>query len=85
MKEINSRQANFTLPSDIIEELRHSVPRGEQSRVVADALRRELKRLRFRRALENSFGAWQNEDHQELEQGTKSYIRQSRRSSRAMD
>jgi hypothetical protein len=31
------RQANFTLPEDLLEELRRAVPRGEQSRVVGEA------------------------------------------------
>jgi len=82
MPEVNLRQANFTLPSDLVDELRRSVPKGEQSKVVADALRKELKRLRFRRALEHTFGAWQGEEHPELEQGTEQYIRELRRSSR---
>ena len=67
MPEVNLRQASFTLPSDLVDELRRSVPKGEQSKVVADALRKELKRLRFRRALERTFGAWQCEEHPELE------------------
>ena len=82
MSQTSSRQANFLLPSDLLDELRHSVPRGEQSKVVADALRKELKRLRFRRALEHTFGAWQDEEHPELAQGTEKYISQLRHSSR---
>lgn len=38
------KQANFMLPVDLIEELRRSVPRREQSKAVAEALRKELKR-----------------------------------------
>jgi len=82
MRDAPSRQANFALPGELIDELRHSVPRGEQSKVVADALRKELKRLRFRRALEHTFGAWGNEEHPELEQGTEQYVSWVRCSSR---
>ena len=52
------RQANFTLPADLLEELKRIVPKGEQSRVVGEALRAELKRLRLRASLKLSFGAW---------------------------
>lgn len=76
------KQANFVLPADLIEELRRSVPKREQSKVVAEALRKELKRLRFRRALDESFGAWSKEPHPELEQGVDHYLREMRRSSR---
>jgi Flp pilus assembly protein CpaB len=82
VKDSSARQANFILPGDLIDELRRSVPRGEQSKVVADALRKELKRLRFRQALEHAFGAWRIEEHPELEQGTEQYVSWLRRSSR---
>lgn len=77
------RQANFMLPVDLIEELRRSVPRREQSKVVAEALRKELKRMKLRRALSESFGAWRSEAHPELERGTERYVREMRRSTRA--
>jgi hypothetical protein len=78
-----ARQANFLLPEDLLAELRNSVPKREQSRVVAEALRRELKRLRLVKAIETSFGAWRDEDHPELSEGADAYIRQIRKSTRA--
>jgi hypothetical protein len=64
-----TRQANFLLPDDVIEELKASVPRRQQSKVVAEALRKELKRLKLAKALETSFGAWKEKDHPELKKG----------------
>lgn len=52
------RQANFLLPEDLLKDLRRLVPRGEQSQVVGESLRRELKRRKFKTALQKSFGAW---------------------------
>jgi hypothetical protein len=77
-----TRQANFLLPEDLIEELRKSVPRREQSKVIAEALRKELKRLKLQKALETSFGAWKGEDHPELQQGTEAFIKSLRKSDR---
>ena len=77
-----TRQANFTLPEDLLDELRRAVPRGEQSRVVGEALRNELTRIRFRRALDQSFGSWSRSRHPELARGTRPYVRAQRRSSR---
>jgi hypothetical protein len=82
MSNAKTRQANFSLPNDLLEELRRQVPRGEQSKVVADAVRKELLRMRFRRAIDDAFGAWKAEDHPELEEGTEHYLRRLRRSSR---
>jgi len=77
-----TKQANFLLPEDLIEKLRQVVPKREQSKVVAEALRKELKRLKLRKAIDTSFGAWENKKHPELRDGTEGYIRQIRKSTR---
>ena len=77
-----SRQANFLLPEDLVEELKRSVPVREQSKMVTEALKRELKRLRLQRVLESSFGAWRGEDHPELKKGPESFVRKLRKTGR---
>jgi hypothetical protein len=77
-----TKQANFTLPEDLLEELRKTVPKGEQSKVVGEALRNELKRIKFKVALQRSFGAWRGGDHPELSQGVRRFVRSARKSSR---
>ena len=77
-----TREANFTLPEDLLNELKRTVPKGEQSKVVGDALRHELKRIRFKKALQSSFGAWKKGAHPELAQGTRRFVRSIRKSSR---
>lgn len=74
------RQANFLLPAELLDELRRTVPRGQQSRIVGEALRNELRRLRFRRAVTDSFGAWKASAHPELARGTRRFVRSLRRS-----
>lgn len=77
-----TRQANFTLPEDLLDELKRTVPKGEQSKVVGDALRHELKRIRFKKALQNSFGAWKKGAHPELTKGAHRFVRSLRKSTR---
>ncbi len=77
-----TKQANFLLPKDLLEDLKNSVPRMEQSKVVAEALKKELKRIKLKTALEESFGIWKSGDHPELAEGTDKYIRRTRKSSR---
>lgn len=79
---VATRQANFLLPEDLIEELRKSVPRREQSKVIAEALRKELKRMKLQKALQTSFGAWKDEDRPELQEGTEAFIKSLRKSDR---
>lgn len=76
------RQANFLLPVELLEELRRAAPRGQQSRIVGEALRNELRRLRFRTAVTDSFGAWKASTHPELARGTRRFVRSLRRSTR---
>ena len=79
---IPTRQANFLLPEDLIDKLKKAVPKRQQSKVVAEALRKELKRIKLERALERSFGAWKDEDHPELKAGTDARIKNLRKSGR---
>lgn len=79
---IITKQANFTLPEDLLEELRQTIPKGEQSKVVSEALRNELKRIKFQKALDLSFGAWKGQRHPELAKGTHTFVRKVRKSSR---
>ena len=79
---METKQANFLLPVELLRELRARVPRGEQSRVVAEALRCELQRRRLREAIDKAYGAWANNPHPELADGVEAYIRRSRSSKR---
>lgn len=77
------RQANFLLPEDLLDDLKKSVAKRQQSKLVADALRKELKRLKMEKSLRESFGAWKDKDHPELKKGAEAFVRQSRKSSRS--
>lgn len=77
-----TKQANFLLPEDLLEELKIVASKRQQSKVVADALRKELKRLRLEKVLNPSFGAWKNNDHPEFKEGTDAYVRRLRKSTR---
>lgn len=77
-----TKQANFLLPEELIEELRMAVPKREQSKIVAEALKKELKRIKLQGVLQSSFGVWKEKDHPELKEGAKSFIRRLRRSTR---
>jgi hypothetical protein len=77
-----AKQANFTFPQDVLDELRMVVPKGEQSKVVSEALRNELKRIKFRKTIQESFGAWKAKAHPELTKGARRFVRSLRKSGR---
>ncbi|MEK6766792.1 MAG: hypothetical protein AABY49_11275 [Planctomycetota bacterium] len=70
-----TKQANFLLPKEILDDLKKNVPRMQQSKVVAEALKKELKRIKLSRNLQESFGAWNKEDHPELAVGNRQKAR----------
>jgi hypothetical protein len=76
------KQANFQLPEELLDELRATVGKREQSKFVSDALRRELQRLRQLKAVDASFGSWQSVKHPELASGVDRFVRSVRKSSR---
>ena len=79
----STKQANFLLPEDLLDELKMTVSKRQQSKVVADALRKELKRLKLEKVLQTSFGAWKEKNHPELKESTEVFVRKLRRSSRS--
>ncbi|MBI2083227.1 MAG: hypothetical protein HYT76_06620 [Deltaproteobacteria bacterium] len=70
------RQANFLIPQEVLDDLRRLVPRGEQSQVVTNALKLELKRRKLKATLKASFGAWGG--HKNL-RSARSFVRKLRR------
>jgi len=64
-----SVRINVLLPAGVAKDLREYVPSRKRARFVAEAVERELRRLRLQAALEASAGAWQDEDHPELADG----------------
>ena len=76
------KQANFLLSEEVLEELRRSVAKREQSQFVEAALQKELKRLKLQNILETGFGVWKDSDHPELAAGTDRFVRNLRKTTR---
>ncbi len=64
-----SVRMNILLPAGVAKDLREYVPPRKRARFVADAVERELRRLRLEAALDASAGAWQDADHPDLADG----------------
>ena len=64
-----SVRMNILLPASLAKDLREAVPARKRARFVAEAVERELRRLRLQAALDASAGAWADADHPELADG----------------
>ena len=60
---------SIMLPAGLVKDLRHHVPARQRNNFVAQAVARELERLRLQKALDASAGAWKDADHPELADG----------------
>ncbi len=60
---------NVLLPAAVARDLREYVPQRKRARFVAEAVERELRRLRLQAALDASAGAWGDADHPDLADG----------------
>ena len=65
MRAVKER-INLYITKSIMDDLRHAIPARERTRFVEEVLARELRRLKLREAIKNSYGAWKDEDHPEL-------------------
>jgi CRP-like cAMP-binding protein len=65
MRTVKERM-NLYITKSLMDDLRRAIPARERTRFVEQVLARELRRLRLREAIENSYGAWKDEDHPDM-------------------
>jgi len=57
---------NLYLTKPLMDDLRATIPARERTRFVEEVLARELRRRKLKAAIENSYGAWKDEDHPDM-------------------
>ncbi|MCX7855046.1 MAG: hypothetical protein N2556_03565 [Anaerolineae bacterium] len=63
---METERLNICSPRNIARDLRRYVPARQRARFVAQAVARELNRLKLLAAIDASAGAWRDEDHPDL-------------------
>jgi len=63
---VETKRINVTFPTTLLEELRRYVPRRERNKFILEATERELEKIRTLKAIQESAGAWSDEDHPDL-------------------
>jgi len=61
------RRTNVVLPEELLEEVDRVAGKRKRSRFIAEAIEEKLARMRFEEALAQAAGAWNDENHPELE------------------
>lgn len=60
------RRLNITFPAELADSLEELVPRGQRNRFVVEATEKALRHERLVKALDESAGAWSDEEYPEL-------------------
>jgi len=80
IKNDKTAKLSITLPKELANEVRLTVPKRRVSAFFAEAIKRYMAQYKQRVALEKGFGAWSSENHPELKtpEDTVIYVRRLR-------
>ncbi len=72
-------RTHVVLPQRLVEEIDRLVGKRGRSAFLADAARREVRRLRLLEAVDAAAGSWKDSDHPELRRGAARWVSRLRR------
>lgn len=73
-----SRRAHVILPVDLVADIDKLVGKRGRSAFLTEVAREEIQRRQQRNALHDASGAWKDDDHPELTDGSAAWVRQMR-------
>ena len=74
----SSRRTHVILPVDVVADIDKLVGKRGRSAFLSEVARDEIQRRQQRNALRAAMGAWKDEDHPELKDGSAAWVRQMR-------
>jgi predicted nucleic acid-binding protein/Arc/MetJ-type ribon-helix-helix transcriptional regulator len=74
-----SKRTHIVIPEQLAEEIDTLVGKRGRGSFLTEAARKEVRRLRMLKALEEASGAWKDKDHPELEGGASKYVEKLRK------
>jgi len=73
-----SKRAHVILPIDLVADIDKLVGKRGRSAFLTEVARDEILRRKQRNALRKAAGAWKDEDHPELKQGSTAWVQRMR-------
>ena len=75
-----AKRINVTLPGKLLQELQETIPPRKRNQFIVDLIERELHRMHLLKVLEETRGAWSEEDYPHLKtrEDVDRYVRQLR-------
>lgn len=71
---MDTKRTHIVIPKDLASEIDKVVGKRGRSGFLAQAARKELKRLGMLRALERAAGSWKDKEHPELKKGAAQWV-----------
>ena len=75
---MNAKRTHVVLSDQLVKDIDRVVGSRQRSRFLTQAAEKELLRLRQIEALEGAVGAWKDDDHPELKEGSEIWVRKLR-------
>ncbi len=69
------KRTHVVVPEDLLKEIDELSGKRKRSRFITEAAKKEIRRLKFLKAVKETAGAWKDEDHPELEKGVDNWVR----------
>jgi len=73
------KRTHVVVPEELMKEIDRLSGKRKRSQFIAQAVRKEIQRLNFLKAVRETSGAWKDEDHPELKEGVDNWVRSLRK------
>ena len=73
------KRTHVVVPEELVKEIDRLSGKRKRSQFITQAVRKELQRLDFLKAVKETAGAWKDEDHPEFEKGVDDWVRSLRK------
>lgn len=74
----SEKKIHVLVPEGLAKQVDKFVGKKRRSRFITEAVRKEVQRLNFLKAVRETAGAWKDKDHPELKGGTDRWVRKLR-------
>ena len=75
---MNTKRTHVVVPEELVKEIDRLSGKRKRSWFITQAVKREIQRLNFLKAVKETAGVWSDEDHPEFKKGVESWVRHMR-------
>jgi len=73
-----TKRTHVVVPEELVKEIDRLSGKRKRSWFITQAVRKEIQRLNFLKAVKETAGAWQDKDHPEFKKGIDNWVKKLR-------